>query len=159
MTIAAFTQKRQNQTRRRATTSSSRSWGLSRPKRLGRGIALWKARSATPRKQTTKRNAASTDQYQAQPCVWLNQTTSAGAVRTATTVAARVSFRHWPASSEESSLSRNPPIRCASDATCEGCDAGSREFVGNRLGRVGGDDQSSAEHERRPDRARALSRR
>ena len=52
-TIATFSQKRQNQTRRRATTSSSRSCWLSSPKRLGRGMKRWKTRSKTPRKQTT----------------------------------------------------------------------------------------------------------
>ncbi len=80
----------------------------------------WKTRSKTPRKQTTTRSAARIDQYHAQLCVWLNQTTSAGAVRSATTVAARVNRRHWLASSVESSVSCKPPSGWASVATFEG---------------------------------------
>src|SRR4026207_162501 len=57
-TIAAFTQNRQNQTRRRATTSSSRSCWLSRPKRLGRGISRWKTTAMTPRKEAEAPPAA-----------------------------------------------------------------------------------------------------
>ena len=47
----------------------------------------------------TTPNVASSDQYQAQPLYSLNQMKSAGLVRTATIVAARVSVRHWSASS------------------------------------------------------------
>ena len=65
--IAVLTQNRQNQTLRRATTSSSRSCWLSSPNRLGRGIMRWKMRSTSPRKQTTTKSAARIDQYQAQP--------------------------------------------------------------------------------------------
>ena len=107
-TIANLIQKRQNQTRRLATTSSSRSCGLSSPNRLGRGISLWKMTSTTPRKQTTRRSAARIDQSHDQPCVWFSQTTTAGAVMSATIVAARVSRRHWPASSLDSSLCWKP---------------------------------------------------
>ena len=116
-TIAAFTQNRQNQTRLRATTSSSRSCALSNPKRLGRGMSRWKTRSTTPRKQTTRPSAATIDQNHDQPCVWLNQTTNAGAVIRATAVAARVRRRHCDASSLESSACWKPPTGCASDAT------------------------------------------
>ncbi len=79
----------------------------------------WKIRSKAPRKQTTTSSAARIDQYHAQPCVWLNQMTSAGAVMSATAVAARVSLRHWLASSVESSVACKPPRGCASVATVE----------------------------------------
>ena len=115
-TIAALTQKRQNQTRRRATTSSSRSCWLSSPKRLGRGIIRWKTRSTRPRKTTTSASAARIDQYQAQPWVWFSQMTTTGAVRSATAVAARVRRRHWLASSVEISPCRSPVRSGASDA-------------------------------------------
>ena len=119
-TIATFTQNRQNQTRLRATTSSSRSCWLSSPKRLGRGISRWKTMSTTPRKQTTSPSAATIDQNHDQPSVWFSQTTTAGAVMSATAVAARVSRRHWLASSvRELSACCNPPIGCASVATFE----------------------------------------
>ena len=94
MTIDALTQKRQNQTRRRATTSSSRSCWLSRPNRLGRGISRWNTRSTSPRKTTTSPSAATVDQNHDQPWVWFSQTTTAGAVSSATSVAARVRRRH-----------------------------------------------------------------
>ncbi len=54
-----------------------------------------------PRKQTTRPSAARIDQNHDQPSVWLSQTTTAGAVMSATAVAARVSRRHWLASSFE----------------------------------------------------------
>ena len=47
----------------------------------------------------TTPNVASSAQYHAQPLYSLNQMKSAGLVRTATMVAARVSVRHWSASS------------------------------------------------------------
>ena len=67
----------------------------------------------------TSASAARIDQNHDQPWVWLNQTTSAGAVMSATAVAARVSRRHWLASSAELSACCNPPIGCASVATFE----------------------------------------
>ena len=67
---------------------------LSSPNRLGRGMTQWKPRSARPRTQTTRNSEAVSDQYHAQPCVWLSQTKTAGAVSRATKVAARVSLRH-----------------------------------------------------------------
>ena len=66
-----LTQKRQNQTRRRATTSSSRSCWLSRPKRLGRGISRWKRRSMTPRKQTTSAERGEDRPVPRPALVWL----------------------------------------------------------------------------------------
>ena len=66
---AVLNQKRQNQTRRRAITSSSRSCLLSSPNRLGRGISRWKTRSTTPRKQMTSPSAARVDQNHDQPSV------------------------------------------------------------------------------------------
>ncbi len=71
----------------------------------------------TPRKHTTSASAARIDQNHDQPCVWFSQTTTAGAVRSATTVAARVRRRHWLASSFESSTCWKPPTGCASVAT------------------------------------------
>ena len=65
--MPTFTQKRQNQARRRATTSSSRSSWLSEPKRLGHGIAFRKKRSVTPRPTITSTSAATLDQSQLQP--------------------------------------------------------------------------------------------
>jgi hypothetical protein len=75
--------------------------------------------SIKPRKQTTSPSAATIDQNHDQPSVWFSQTTTAGAVISATTVAARVSLRHWLASSAELSACCNPPIGCASVATFE----------------------------------------
>ena len=65
----------------------------------------------------TSASAARIDQNHDQPWVWLNQTTNAGAVMSATTVAARVSRRHWLASSVELSAYCSTPIGCASVAT------------------------------------------
>ena len=92
---------RQYQTRRRLMTSSSRSSGPSWPKRVGHGIQRRTSTSTKPRKTITTTSVASSAQYQAQPSCSLNQTKSTGLVRTATTVAARVSRRHWSASSIE----------------------------------------------------------
>ena len=100
---ATLNQKRQNQARRRPTTSASRSSALSTPNRLGHGISLRKTRSAKPRKTITTPSAASSETHQLQPFCWLNQTNSAGAVITATTVATRVRRRHERASSSEAS--------------------------------------------------------
>ena len=69
--IVTLSQKRQNQVRRRATTSSSRSWALSEPKRLGHGIVRRKSRSTKPRNAITRANAASSAFHQGQPfCSW-----------------------------------------------------------------------------------------
>ncbi len=76
---------------------------LSTPKRLGHGISFRKMRSAKPRKTMTIARAASSDVHQLQPFCCENQTNSAGAVITATTVATRVSRRHERASSSEAS--------------------------------------------------------
>ena len=95
--IASFSQKRQNQARRRAITSSSRSWGLSWPNRLGDGISRRNTSSATPRKTMIVPAVATSDHRVLQPLYCLNQTKTAGLVSTATMVAARVSWRHWDA--------------------------------------------------------------
>ena len=60
-------------------------------------------RSAKPRKTITIPSAARSETHQLQPFCWLNQTKSAGAVITATTVATRVRRRHERASSSEAS--------------------------------------------------------
>ena len=72
--IASFIQKRQNQARRRAMTSSSRRRGLSWPNRLGDGISRRKTRSATPRKTTIVPTVAASDWSVVQPLYCLNQT-------------------------------------------------------------------------------------
>jgi hypothetical protein len=119
MTIAAFTQKRQNQTRRLATTSSSRSCWLSRPKRLGRGISRWKTGSMTPPKQTMSPERRD-DRPEPRPALGLVQPDDdGGRGEQATAVAARVRRRHWLASSFESSTCWKPPTGCASLATVE----------------------------------------
>jgi hypothetical protein len=53
---------RQNETRRRAITSSSFSSGSSIPYRLGHGIRRRIASSTAPRNATTMRNVAASDQ-------------------------------------------------------------------------------------------------
>ena len=100
---AILNQKRQNQARRLPTTSASRSAALSTPKRLGQGIRRRKTRSAKPRKTITTASAARSETHQLQPFCCVNQTKSAGAVITATTVATRVRRRHERASSAEAS--------------------------------------------------------
>ena len=100
-TIAVLSQKRQNQTRRLATTSSSRSCWLSSPNRLGRGIIRWKSEVDESPEADDETSAARIDQNHDQPSVWLSQMTTAGAVSSATAVAARVRRRHWLASSFE----------------------------------------------------------
>jgi len=92
---------RQYQARRRPITSSSRSRGLSAPKRLGQGIRRRKKRSAKPRKTITTPTVAASDQSVLQPLYSLNQMKRAGLVSTATAVAARVRRRHWSASTVE----------------------------------------------------------
>jgi hypothetical protein len=101
---ASRSQKRQNQARRRLTTSSSRRFTLSEPKRLGHGIVRLKSRSTLPRKAMTHRNVATSDHRSDQPWSRWNHTKSAGLVSTATNVAARLSRRHWSARSFEDSL-------------------------------------------------------
>ncbi len=96
-------QNRQNQARLRPITSSSRRSSLSTPNRLGQGISLRKRSSANPRKTTTIPRLASNACHQGQSFCWLNQTKSAGAVMTATTVATRVSLRQLRASSWDAS--------------------------------------------------------
>ena len=112
--IATLNQNRQNQARRRPTTSSSRRVWLSSPKRLGHGISRRKRRSAKPRKTITIASVASRATHQSQLFCCVNQTNNAGAVRTATTVAARVSFRQLFASSSEASPCARVPGRGAS---------------------------------------------
>jgi hypothetical protein len=67
-------QKRQNQARRRPTTSSSRSSRLSIPNRLGFGISLRKSRSAIPRKTTTIATVAISAFHQTQSFRCVSQT-------------------------------------------------------------------------------------
>ena len=62
-------------------------------------------------------SAARIDQNHDQPCVWFSQTTMAGAVMSATIVAARVRRRHWTASSLDCSLRWKPVSVSASEAT------------------------------------------
>ena len=65
-----FSQKRQNQVRRRATTSSSRSRALSSRTGDGHGIMRRKRRSTTPRNAITSASAASSAFHHSQPfCV------------------------------------------------------------------------------------------
>jgi hypothetical protein len=105
-TIASRHFLRQYHARRRPMMSSSRSRWLSAPKRLGQGIRRRKRRSAKPRKTITTPSVASSDQYHDQPFCCVNQMKSAGLVSSATTVAARVSRRHWSASSVDGAWSR-----------------------------------------------------
>ncbi len=67
------------------------------------GSAVRKTRSAKPRKTITIASAARSETHQLQPFCCVNQTKSAGAVITATTVATRVRRRHERASSSEAS--------------------------------------------------------
>ena len=91
---------RQYQARRRAITSSSRSCWLSAPKRLGQGIRRRKSEVGEAAEDDHDPEASpSSAQHQLQPSYSWNQMKTAGLVRTATIVAARVSARHWSASS------------------------------------------------------------
>jgi hypothetical protein len=72
--IETLNQKRQNQTRRRLTTSSSRSCWLSEPNRLGHGIARRNSRSTSPRKAITRKKVPTSDQRTLQPLTSWNQT-------------------------------------------------------------------------------------
>jgi len=94
---SSLNHRRQNHTRLRATTSSSRS-ASSAPKRLGHGMKRRSTTSTRPRNAITSRNVPSSDQPTLHPCTWCSQTKAAGAVRTATTVATRVRRRHSAAS-------------------------------------------------------------
>ena len=66
---AIFAHQRQNQTRRRATTSSSRSSGLSIPNKLGHSMKRWKIRSSRPRKAATERIVATIAQASVTSCI------------------------------------------------------------------------------------------
>ena len=109
---------RQYQARRRLMMSSSRNCWLSAPKRLGHGISRRKRRSTKPRKAITIPRVATSDQSVLQPLYWCSQTKSAGLVRTATKVAARVSRRHWSASSFPPAASEGK--RASGSATATG---------------------------------------
>ena len=109
---------RQYQARLRPMTSSSRSCWLSAPKRLGHGISVRKSRSAKPRNTITTPTVATSDHGVLQPVYSLNETNSAGLVNSATTVAARVSRRHWSASScETAGCGRTDPASGCSAVT------------------------------------------
>src|SRR6266508_6466013 len=97
---ATRNQKRQNDVRRRLTTSTSLSSASSVPYRLGQGSRRRTIRSTRPLKATIVANVARSDQPMPQPCVKWNQTKTAGLVIIATAVATRVRRRH-------SSLRRN----------------------------------------------------
>jgi hypothetical protein len=114
--IPVLTQKRQNQARRRATTSSWRSCSLSEPNRLGQGIAFRKKRSVTPRATMTTPSAPRIDHSQLQPVYSWKYSASAGLVSRKTAVAARVSRRQWSASS----VTGAP---CGRDSPASGCSA------------------------------------
>ncbi len=62
-------QKCQNHTRRRATTSSSRSAGLSIPNRFGHWMKRWKIRSRRPRKAAIASSVPRSAQPIPQPCI------------------------------------------------------------------------------------------
>jgi len=96
----------QNQARRRATTSSSRSRWSSVPNSVGHGISRRSPRSIAPRNPTTIPRAARIAQPTESPACRWNQTKAAGLVISATAVAARRSRRHWSASSR---LASEPP--------------------------------------------------
>src|SRR6185312_2254173 len=85
-------QKRQNQTRRRAITSSCCS-ALSAPNRLGQGMNQRNTMSTRPRNAITSMNVQNSAHGTLRPAWEWNQTNAAGLVRTATMVAARVSLR------------------------------------------------------------------
>ena len=86
-------QKCQNHARRRPSTSSSRCCWLSRPKRLGHGISRRNSRSTRPRNAITI-SRVTTSAFQNGQWFWrMKNAISAGLVRTATKVAARVSRR------------------------------------------------------------------
>jgi hypothetical protein len=85
-------QKRQNQTRLRATTSSFWS-AASAPNRLGHGISQRNTMSTRPRKAITSKNVHTSAHGTLSPAWEWNHTNAAGLVRTATNVAARVSLR------------------------------------------------------------------
>jgi hypothetical protein len=90
---------RQNAERRRATTSSARSSGLSSPNRLGVSMKRLKITSIAPRKAATSITVRRSAYRRARPSWTCSQMKTAGAVRSATTVAIRVSERHCSASS------------------------------------------------------------
>ena len=98
---ATRNQNRQNHARRRPTTSSSRRVWLSTPNRLGHGMSRRNRRSTNPRKTITIPRVARRAVGHDQSFCFTNQTNSAGAVRRATAVAARVSVRQLRASSSE----------------------------------------------------------
>ena len=110
--IAARSQKRQNHTRRRLTTSSSRSLRLSSPNRLGHGIARLNARSTMPRNAITIRNVARSDVPSPQPSTSCSQMKAAGLVSRATAVADQRRRRHCSARAREDS----PMVRGACSA-------------------------------------------
>src|SRR6185312_6954339 len=85
-------QKRQNQTLRRAITSSCCS-ALSAPNRLGQGMNQRNTMSTRPRNAITSTNVHRSAHGTLRPAWEWNQTNAAGLVRTATMVAARVSLR------------------------------------------------------------------
>ena len=97
---------RQYQARRRPITSSSRSCWLSAPKRLGQGIRRRKRRSEKPRKTMTTPNVAEQRPVPGPAVVLLEPDEERGARQEATIVAARVSVRHWSASSVDGAWSR-----------------------------------------------------
>ena len=94
---------RQYQTRRRATTSSSSS-GFSAPYSDARGMYLCASTSTRPRNAITVRKVTSSAQPSDQSCWSVRKNSVAGAVSSATAVAARVSLRHSAASARDSSL-------------------------------------------------------
>jgi flavin reductase (DIM6/NTAB) family NADH-FMN oxidoreductase RutF len=99
---ASLSQKRQNQARRRAMTSSWVTRTSSSPNRLGHGIRRRVATSKTPRKAITEKNVATTDQPTERPTSEWYQTKTAGLAMTAVAVANRVKRRHWSTSSRDS---------------------------------------------------------
>ncbi len=95
MRQTSFQALRQKALRRRLTTSSARSSGLSAPNRLGDSMKRRKATSTRPRNAATSITVSSSAYRSASPSCTRNQTNATGEVRSATIVAARVSDRHW----------------------------------------------------------------
>ena len=112
--IVTLNQNRQNQVPA-ASDDVLLAEGLAlQPEEAGPRDQPTKRRSAKPRKTMTIVSVASRATHQFQSFWYVNQTNNAGAVRTATTVAARVSFRQLFASSSEASPCARVPGRGAS---------------------------------------------
>ena len=108
---ATLNQYRQNQARRRADDVLLAKLPALDAEEARRRDHAAEEQSAKPRKTMTTPSVASSAFHQSQSFCWVNQTNSAGAVTTATTVAARVRRRQLFASSWEASACGRPGER------------------------------------------------